>query len=106
MEANEFNSTSENSVQENHPNRHSQRTRKPIKVFQPEFAQVKPKKPEYAVHCKILKSKGISCKLKGIDFTIASNLPAVSVFRKFIKKTRIEQFQSLFVYYCEEQQSN
>ena len=105
MEDNGFNTTSLSNLQENQPSRHSQRTKKPIKIYQPEFGQVKQKKSEYAVQCKILKSKGLSFKAKGFEFTTSSNLPAISVLRKFIKKTGMEQFQAVFAYFCEESKS-
>ena len=80
--------------------------RKPIQVYQPEFAQVKPKKREFSVNCKILKSKKLPHNGKTFNFTATSNLSAGNILKKFMREASLEQFECLCIYYSEEQQSN
>lgn len=105
MDTNESKSDQESVIENTSPYRYSKRIRKPIKVYQPETIQIKPKKSEYIVNCKILKMKGISFNNKKIIFNVSSNLSAGNLCGKLLKQANTSQFETIFVYFCKEKNS-
>ena len=106
MESNDSNLTSDSANLESQAHRHSKRMRKPIQIYQPEFAQGKPKRREFTVNCKVLKSKKTIHNGKNFNFTVTSNLSVGSILKKFTKEASLDQFEHICVYYSEEHKSN
>lgn len=106
MESNDSSLTNDTGDHGHFPHRYSKRARKPIQVYQPEFAQTKQKKREYSVICKILKSKKGPLKGRNINFKVTSNLTGNNLCKKFLKEIGGETPDCVFAYFSEEHQSN
>lgn len=90
---------------DNTTSRYSTRIRKPIQMYQPEFASSKSKKLENTVNCQILQAKGITVNTKSVNFAAGSNLQALSLCKRLLRELRIYSVDYIFVHFCEKSKS-